>query len=94
MPGFKEVVNRYLVAVAELSYTFIGLVAEALRLPPDGFSRFFPTRENTMHRAKARPRLSVCTINRLICSSRLSSTRTGTRLSQIKASGRTLTVAF
>ncbi|VDC06641.1 unnamed protein product [Peniophora sp. CBMAI 1063] len=52
LPGFKDVVNRYLVAVSELSYTFIGLVAEALGLPPDGFARFFPERENTMHRAK------------------------------------------
>ncbi|KZV73418.1 Clavaminate synthase-like protein [Peniophora sp. CONT] len=54
LPGFKDVVDRYLKAVEQLSYTFIELVAEALGLPPDGFARFFAARENTMHRAKAR----------------------------------------
>jgi hypothetical protein len=43
---------NYLHQVEDLSYTFIGLVAEALGLPSDGLSHFFEAHDVMMHRSK------------------------------------------
>lgn len=44
--------NLYLTQVADLSYEFIGLVAEALGLPRDGLDQFYDAHEKMQHRAK------------------------------------------
>ena len=45
--------EQYLSQVAELSYTFISLLAEALGLPPDGLNVFFDEPERPLqHRSK------------------------------------------
>lgn len=54
MPGFKTTFLRYLSAVESLSYEFVGLVAEALGLSPDGLAEFYDARERMQHRAKVR----------------------------------------
>jgi isopenicillin N synthase-like dioxygenase len=62
VPGFKSTFLRYLEAVENLSYEFIGLMAEALGLPPDGLAEFFDGQGRMQHRAKVR--LSYSTAKR------------------------------
>ncbi|KAA1469511.1 Clavaminate synthase-like protein [Dentipellis sp. KUC8613] len=52
LPGFKETLLAYLAKVEKLSYEFIGLVAEALGLPPDGLNQFYDAPQLMQHRAK------------------------------------------
>ncbi|KAH9998110.1 Clavaminate synthase-like protein [Russula compacta] len=52
VPGFKTTFLQYLSAVESLSYEFVGLVAEALGLSPDGLAEFYDARERMQHRAK------------------------------------------
>lgn len=52
LPGFQELLNKYLTQVAALSYEFIGLVAEALGLPRDGLDQFYDAHEKMQHRSK------------------------------------------
>jgi isopenicillin N synthase-like dioxygenase len=54
VPGFKKTFLAYLEAVESLSLEFIGLVTEALGLPPDGLAGFFDSRGCMQHRAKVR----------------------------------------
>ncbi|KAL1704298.1 hypothetical protein EV121DRAFT_206054 [Schizophyllum commune] len=52
LPGFKEVAEKYLLEVQELSYAFAGLVGEALGLGEHGLDRFYDKPELMQHRAK------------------------------------------
>jgi len=52
IPGFKEVLERYLDQVQELSYKFSSLIAESFGLGSDGLSQFYETPELMQHRAK------------------------------------------
>ncbi|PPQ97239.1 hypothetical protein CVT26_000765 [Gymnopilus dilepis] len=52
IPGFREVLERYLEEVQELSYKFSSLIAEAFGLGPDGLSEFYEAPELMQHRAK------------------------------------------
>ena len=52
MPGFRDVVEKFLVDSDRLSYEFIGLVAEALGLGNDGLAEFFDPPGQMQHRAK------------------------------------------
>ncbi|KAI5118876.1 hypothetical protein M0805_003551 [Coniferiporia weirii] len=52
LPGFKDVMQRYLAQLEQLSYEFISLIAEALGLPASGLNTFFDVRERMQHRAK------------------------------------------
>jgi isopenicillin N synthase-like dioxygenase len=62
VPGFKVTYLRYLEAVENLSYEFIGFMAEALGLPPDGLAEFFDGQGHMQHRTKVR--LSYSTAKR------------------------------
>jgi len=52
VPGFKQTYLRYLSEVESLSFAFIGLVAEALGLGPDGLEQFYDARGPMQHRSK------------------------------------------
>ena len=54
MPGFKKTYLRYLSEVESLSFAFVGLVAEALGLAPDGLEQFYDARRLMQHRSKVR----------------------------------------
>ncbi|KAJ7648521.1 hypothetical protein B0H17DRAFT_1103006 [Mycena rosella] len=51
-PGFKATMERYLLDVQDLSYAFIGLLAEAFGLPSDALSQFYDRAELMQHRGK------------------------------------------
>jgi isopenicillin N synthase-like dioxygenase len=46
LPGFKATFVRYISTLQKLSNDLLSLVAEALELPPNAFSRFFETGGN------------------------------------------------
>ncbi|KDR66376.1 hypothetical protein GALMADRAFT_1158917 [Galerina marginata CBS 339.88] len=52
IPDFREVMERYLIQVQELSYKFSSLIAESFGLGPDGLSQFYDTPELMQHRSK------------------------------------------
>ncbi|KIL61116.1 hypothetical protein M378DRAFT_167275 [Amanita muscaria Koide BX008] len=52
IPGFRQLLSRYLNQVTQLSYDFSSLIAEALGLPPDGLAQFYDEPEYMQHRAK------------------------------------------
>jgi len=52
IPGFRDVLERYLAQVEDLSYKFNSLVAEAFGLGSDGLSQFFDIPPLMQHRAK------------------------------------------
>ena len=52
IPGFREVLERYLEEVQELSYKFSSFIAEAFGLGPDGLSQYYEAPELMQHRAK------------------------------------------
>ncbi|KIM75747.1 hypothetical protein PILCRDRAFT_827037 [Piloderma croceum F 1598] len=52
LPGFKDVMERYLAQVQALGYKFIGLLAEAFSLPSDALARFYDSDELMQHRGK------------------------------------------
>ena len=52
IPGFREVLERYLVQVEDLSYKFTSLIAEAFGLGPDGLAQFYDIPPLMQHRAK------------------------------------------
>ncbi|KAJ3504536.1 hypothetical protein NLJ89_g7883 [Agrocybe chaxingu] len=52
IPGFREVLERYLDQVQDLSMKFSSLIAEAFGLGPDGLSQFYDTPELMQHRSK------------------------------------------
>ena len=52
IPGFRDVLERYLVQVEDLSYKFISLIAEAFGLGPDGLTHFYDIPPLMQHRAK------------------------------------------
>ncbi|PPQ80202.1 hypothetical protein CVT25_003555 [Psilocybe cyanescens] len=52
IPGFKDVLERYLDQVQDLSYKFSSLIAESFGLGPDGLSEFYDTPKLMQHRAK------------------------------------------
>ena len=54
VPGFKKTYLRYLSEVESLSFAFVGLVAEALGLAPDGLEQFYDARQLMQHRSKVR----------------------------------------
>ena len=54
VPGFKKTYLRYLSEVESLSFAFIGPVAEALGLGPDGLEQFYDVRGPMQHRSKVR----------------------------------------
>jgi len=54
VPGFQKTYLRYLSEVESLSFAFIGLVAEALGLGPDGLEQFYDARGTMQHRSKVR----------------------------------------
>ncbi|KAK7001541.1 Clavaminate synthase-like protein [Favolaschia claudopus] len=52
LPGFKVTMERYLLDVQQLSYDFIGLLAEAFGLPPEALKQYYDTDERMQHRGK------------------------------------------
>ena len=52
LPGFKDVMERYLAQVQALGYKFIGLLAETFGLPSDALVRFYDSDELMQHRSK------------------------------------------
>ena len=52
IPGFREVLERYLVEVEDLSYKFSSLIAEAFGLGPEGLAPFYDIPPLMQHRAK------------------------------------------
>ena len=54
MPGFKKTYLRYLSEVESLSFAFVGFVAEALGLAPDGLEQFYDAGGLMQHRSKVR----------------------------------------
>jgi isopenicillin N synthase-like dioxygenase len=52
IPGFRDVLERYLVQVEDLSYKLISLIAEAFGLGPDGLAQFYDIQSLMQHRAK------------------------------------------
>ncbi|KAF8157427.1 hypothetical protein K438DRAFT_1861527 [Mycena galopus ATCC 62051] len=52
LPGFKHTMERYLLEVQDLSYEFIGLLAEAFGLPSDSLKQFYDRDELMQHRGK------------------------------------------
>ncbi|KAF8169080.1 hypothetical protein BJ912DRAFT_187178 [Pholiota molesta] len=52
IPGFRDVMERYLEQVEDLGYKFCSLIAEAFGLGPEGLSAFFDTPDLMQHRAK------------------------------------------
>ena len=52
IPGFRDVLERYLVQVENLSYKFISLIAEAFGLDPEGLAQFYDIPPLMQHRAK------------------------------------------
>ncbi|KAJ7019080.1 hypothetical protein C8F04DRAFT_1149041 [Mycena alexandri] len=52
LPGFKTVMERYLLDVQKLSYEFIGLLAEAFGLPATALAQFYDRDEFMQHRGK------------------------------------------
>lgn len=52
IPGFRDVLERYLVQVEDLSYKFTSLIAEAFGLGPDGLAQFYDIPPLMQHRAK------------------------------------------
>jgi len=52
IPGFRDVMERYLNQVQELSYKFSSLIAEAFGLGPDGLAHFYDIPPLMQHRAK------------------------------------------
>ena len=62
MPGFKETYLRYLSEVESMSFEFIGFVAEALGLGPDGLEHFYDVRGRMQHRSKVRVFGFLCAV--------------------------------
>jgi isopenicillin N synthase-like dioxygenase len=52
IPGFRDVLERYLVQVEDLSYKFTSLIAEAFGLGPNGLAQFYDIPPLMQHRAK------------------------------------------
>ncbi|KAJ7762658.1 hypothetical protein B0H16DRAFT_1368907 [Mycena metata] len=52
LPGFKTVMERYLLDVQKLSYEFIGFLAEAFGLPATALAQFYDRDEFMQHRGK------------------------------------------
>ncbi|KAJ7230032.1 hypothetical protein GGX14DRAFT_581999 [Mycena pura] len=52
LPGFKDVMERYLLQVQQLSYDFSALLAEALGLPTAALMQFYDRDELMQHRGK------------------------------------------
>ena len=50
IPGFRDVVERYLEQMEDLSYKFSSLIAEAFGLVPDGLAHFYDNPQQ--HRLK------------------------------------------
>ncbi|KAI2038719.1 hypothetical protein LOZ16_003131 [Ophidiomyces ophidiicola] len=50
VPNFRPVYEEYMKQMAAISMTFVSLVAEAIGLPPNAFSRFFD--EDQQHKLK------------------------------------------
>ena len=55
LPGFKNVMERYLAQVEELGLTFISLLSEAFGLPPNALDDFYDSKDLMQHRAKVNP---------------------------------------
>ncbi|KAL5507575.1 hypothetical protein ACEPAH_7031 [Sanghuangporus vaninii] len=52
VPGFKATISEYYARLTDLSYELIGLLSEALGLPPDALSAYFESPEKIQHRGK------------------------------------------
>ncbi|KAI9571715.1 hypothetical protein HD554DRAFT_2203286 [Boletus coccyginus] len=52
IPGFRHTLETYLAHVQQLSYRFVGLIAEAFGLPSDALNKFYDRDELMQHRAK------------------------------------------
>ena len=52
IPGFRDVLERYLGQVEDLSYRFSSLIAEAFGLGPDGLTQFYDIPSLMQHRSK------------------------------------------
>lgn len=52
IPGFRDVLERYLVEVEDLGYKFSSLIAEAFGLGPEGLAPFYDIPPLMQHRAK------------------------------------------
>jgi len=46
--------EKYLQQVQDLSYQFVGLLAESLGLAPDALNKFYDTSELMQHRGKVK----------------------------------------
>jgi isopenicillin N synthase-like dioxygenase len=63
LPGFKELLLRYLTQVQDLSYRVVSLIAEALGLQADALDLFYDAEELVQHNARVR---SSCFCDRSI----------------------------
>jgi len=52
LPGFKDIMERYLAQIQALGYKFIGFLAEAFGLPLDALSCFYDSDDRMQHRSK------------------------------------------
>jgi isopenicillin N synthase-like dioxygenase len=52
IPGFKDVLTKYLLEVQTLSYHFVDILADALGLPVEKMRSFYDTDELMQHRGK------------------------------------------
>lgn len=46
LPGFREMIEKYMDLMGGVAARFLSLVAEAIDLPPDAFDRFFEPRDS------------------------------------------------
>lgn len=46
LPGFREVIEKYMTMMGGVAAKFLTLVAEAIGLPPDSFDQFFEPKES------------------------------------------------
>ena len=45
LPGFRSVIEEYMTRMADVAAKFLGLVAEAIGLPPNSFDQFLEPKE-------------------------------------------------
>lgn len=46
LPGFRAVIEEYMGLMGDVAAKFLGLVAEAIGLPPDSFDQFFEPKDS------------------------------------------------
>src|SRR5271155_2500580 len=46
LPGFRGVIEEYMLLMGDVAAKFLSLVAEAIGLPPDSFDQFFEPKDS------------------------------------------------